>query len=74
MILGDSSYGPIFGSGSYSDIVIYDNSNKNKSSHCGFPSAYGVGEVLETAPNGYAHISGEYKFTTKEIEVFQVNI
>ena len=54
--------------------MIYDNSNSNNSSYCNFPHSYGAGEVSESGGSGsgcvHIHLTGEYNFKTKEIEMY----
>ena len=54
------------------DIGISENSNKNESSSCHFPNAYGKNEVPEDKHEGYPRLTGAKSFKTKEIEVYEV--
>ncbi|PRP81201.1 hypothetical protein PROFUN_02035 [Planoprotostelium fungivorum] len=53
--------GPTFGG---RDLVIHDESNTDRSSHCGFPDVY-----MDTTGKGNLLFTGAHRFQTKEIEV-----
>jgi hypothetical protein len=57
--------GPIFGSGH--DIVVVSDSNQNKASSTNFPSSF-----VDTTGRGQKTFTGDYNFTTNEIEVYLV--
>lgn len=65
-IYSHSSYGPTFGGGH--DINCADDSNSNNTSYFNFPYSYDV----NTSGLDAKTFTGNANFTTKEIEVFQV--
>ena len=58
-----ASYGPIFGT----DIVTYSNSHQ-RSSHTHFPTNY-----IDTTGKAQKTFTGNFDFTTMEIEVYSVS-
>jgi hypothetical protein len=61
-IAGFPSHGPVFGSGSGSDICITGNGS---SSHTAFPLSY-----CDTLGRGHATFTGSYNFTPEDYEVW----
>jgi hypothetical protein len=62
-----SYYGPLFGSAN--DIQVADDCNNNTSSYTNLGNSY----ANDTGIAGTQFFTGEYNFTVKEIEVFQVS-
>jgi hypothetical protein len=65
-VCGWSSQGPSFGTNW--DIAVYDNCNTSTSNYTNLGGAY----VNDTGIDGKQVFTGEYNFTVKDIEVFQI--
>jgi hypothetical protein len=66
-ILGNGSYGPIFGNGH--DLLVADECNANANSFTNL----GTGYRNDTGIDGTQVFTGERLFTVKEIEVFSID-
>ncbi len=70
-LVGNSGYGPTFGGGH--DIHIFNQSNTNTGSYSNFGYSYNLPDGYTKGGNPKVYLAGNYiKWTTNEIEVFQI--
>ena len=70
---GNSDYLCIFGKGK--DIIIYSDSNKNKTSYSNFGCSFEIPkDILYESDEARSYFAGEIKFKVKEIEVYSIEL
>jgi hypothetical protein len=70
-LVGNSSYGPIFGGGN--DIFICNQSNTHSGNVCNFGHSYNLPDGYTYGGNARDFLAGNYnQWTTTEIEVYQI--
>ena len=72
-LIGNGSYGPIFGTGSGHDILICNQSNTTMGSKSDFGTSYNLPNGFTYGGNAREFLAGHLnQWTTTEIEVYQI--